>query len=609
MSFIRKILCAIAALSIVLYSCQPQVKDNNYTAEEIQQETEKANRFFDQVFDEYVDRHPMDQSYLGIKKDQDKWNDISDEHREKEIEILKANLIKLKEIDFNKLDEQAKLSYRLFEYDGQREIENFKWRYHDYPVNQMFGLHSDIPGFLINIHQITDTTDALAYISRIEKTGPLFDQLIKNIEVRADKGIIPPKFVFEKVLDDCKNVLKGAPFEKSNQKNTLWEDFSAKVNALELDASVKNELLYKAEAALTNHFLPAYNKLINYLKDLEKKATTDDGVWKFPDGNKFYESALQKTTTTNMTPDEVYDLGISEVERIHNEMRGIMKQVNFPSDDLQEFFKFMREDKQFYYSNDSSGKKAYLAKANAIIDSMRAKLDDLFITKPKAALVVKAVEPFREKSTAGAFYQPPAPDGSRPGTYYANLYDMGAMPTYEMEALAYHEAIPGHHMQLSIAQELENIPKFRKFGFYTAYIEGWGLYSELTPKEMGFYKDPYSDFGRLSMELLRACRLVVDVGIHYKKWTRQQATEYLMQNTPNNEVDCVREIDRYIVMPSQATAYKVGMYKILQLREMAKERLKEKFDIREFHETVLKYGALPLDILEENVEKWINSKK
>jgi uncharacterized protein (DUF885 family) len=351
--------------------------------------------------------------------------------------------------------------------------------------------------------------------------------------------------------------------------------------------------------------------LIIYISNLEKLATTDDGVWKLAKGDKFYQYAIQHSTTTQMNPEEVFQLGVDDVKRIHGEMRKIMKKVNYGGGNLREFFDYVRNKKEFYYPNDSIGKKDYLNRSEEIIKTIKSRLGELFLSQPKANLIVKAVEPFREKSTAGAFYQEPAPDGSRPGIYYANLYDMNAMPKYEMEALCYHEAIPGHHMQIALAQELKDIPMFRKYGMYTAYTEGWGLYSEYLPKELGapFYSDPYSDFGRLSKELLRACRLVVDVGIHYKKWTREDAVKYLLTNTPNAEIDSRREIDRYIVWPGQATAYKVGMFKILKLRYRAKKELGKAFDIRQFHEVVLKNGALPLDVLEEKIMEYISQIK
>jgi len=276
---------------------------------------------------------------------------------------------------------------------------------------------------------------------------------------------------------------------------------------------------------------------------------------------------------------------------------------------LQKFFTFMRSDKQFKLPNTDAGRAVYLKNAVTAIDTMKASLDSMFIVKPKAELKVKRVEPFREKSAGRAFYQSPSLDGSRPGTYYVNLEDMNQMAVYELEALAYHEGIPGHHMQRAIAQELEGIPTFRKIGGYTAYTEGWGLYSEMLPKEYGFYTDPYSDFGRLSMELWRACRLVVDTGIHAKKWSRETAIDYLREATPSPELDVVKAIERYIVMPGQATAYKIGMLKILELRAKAKTALGKKFDIRNFHDVILKNGALPLSVLEEQVDGYIKHSK
>ena len=312
-------------------------------------------------------------------------------------------------------------------------------------------------------------------------------------------------------------------------------------------------------------------------------------------------------TTPDMTADEVHKLGLAEVDRIHGEMRTIMQQVGFEGS-LQDFFDFTRTDAQFFKPNTEEGKAEYLAEATAMIDTMREALPSVFNTFPRADLEVRAVEAFREKAAGKAFYQRPAPAGSRPGVYYANLYRMQDMPLYQMEALAYHEGIPGHHMQLAISQELQGIPKFRKFGGVTAYTEGWGLYSEFLPKEMGFYTDPMSDYGRLAMELWRAARLVVDTGLHDKKWTREEAIEYLLTNTPNPEGDCIKAIERYIVMPGQATAYKIGMNKIIDLREDARADLGEAFDIREFHDVVLKDGPVPLAVLEETISNWVASK-
>lgn len=572
----RKLTFIAAAVSVALLGGCQQMQEQPTPAptvqtQPVQSEIDKANAFFEDTFNRDVMKSPVYQTYMGIKKDYDKWDDGSEERVLADFEQTKADLVALKAINRELLDDATKVSYDLKKQALENEIADFKWRHYNYPVNQMFGVHSMIPAFLINQHQIADVSDAKAYISRLNGVTMVIDQLIKDLDVRADKGIIAPKFVFPHVIDSSKNILHGAPFD-TGEDSTLLADFKRKVAALEISESEKSALINDAEKALKAAVKPSYTKLINYLAQLEKRADERDGAWKFPDGETFYNNALARTTTTDLTAKEIHSIGLAEVARIHDEMRAIKEKVGFDGD-LKAFMQFMKTDKQFYYPNTAEGKQRYLDEATALIDNMKSRLDELFIVKPKADLKVKAVEAFREKAAGKAFYQQPAPDGSRPGIYYANLYDMEAMPTYQMEALAYHEGIPGHHMQIAIAQELEGVPKFRKFGGYTAYVEGWGLYSELVPKEMGLYEDPYSDFGRLAMELWRACRLVVDTGIHAMKWTRQQGIDYYVNNTPNATSDGVKMVERHIVMPSQATAYKVGMLKILELREAAKEQL------------------------------------
>ena len=574
--------------------------------------TRQANVFFDQVFDKMLQREPVNAAYLGEKIRYNEWNNISDEFAQETINMVKADLETLqKTFDVNKLDYQAQLSYKLFEADAKKKIEAFPWRFHNYPVNPQEGLHTEVPTFLMNVHQVDSLPDAKAYIERLQKVDRLFDQLIVNLKMREEKGIILPKFAYPKVIDACRNIISDAPFTESENMNPLMSDFSVKVDNLkDVPVQTKDSLRTEAAKALLTSVKPAYTKLIDYLNELEKKSTTTVGAWSWPDGNTYYSMAVRHTTTTNMTPEEIYNLGVKEVARIHYEIRVIMKKTNFKSNDIKEFFKFMTTDKQFYYPNTEKGRQAYLKQNVDYIEMMKKHLDSLFITKPKANIEVRAVEKFREKSAGTAFYERPSPDGTRPGIFYANLYDMTQVPIYQIEALAYHEGIPGHHMQISIAQELTGVPKFRKFGDHTAYIEGWGLYSELIPKEMGgFYTDVYQDFGRLSMELMRSARLVVDPGIHYKKWTREQAIQYFMDNTAEPPGECVNAIERYIVWPGQATAYKVGMNKILDLRAKAKQELGPKFNLREFHDVVLTYGSVTLDLLEENVNNYIASKK
>lgn len=580
------------------------------TGAEITAESAKANEFFDRVFDEHVARTPSFMAQLGIKKDNDKWDDLSEAHALENLLLSVRHLEELKRtIRFDWLDEQAKVSYRMFVADSEHAIEGWRWRFHDYQVNQMSGLHSEAPALLINFHQIDTIADAHAYVARLRAMGRLFDQLIEGIEIRATKNIVPPRFVFSLVIESAREVITGEPFDQSGKRCALLDDFETKVQAMKgWDMSTKKQLVVEARAALVETVKPAYEKLIAVLQKQEKSAPTDDGVWKLPDGLEYYAFALRESTTTRMTADQIHELGLKEVARIHHDMEAIMAKVGFKGD-LQAFFKFVREDPQFYYPTTPEGKAAYLKRANQIIDDVRVRLDEFFITKPKTPLLVKAVEPFREQGAAGAFYEQPAADGTRPGVYYVNTVDMRGIPIFEMETLAHHEGIPGHHMQIAIAQELSGLPKFRRFGGNTAYDEGWALYAEYFPKEFGFYQDPYQDFGRLYDELLRAVRLVVDTGIHAKRWTREQVMDYFRLNTPEPERDIFTETNRYIVMPGQATAYKIGMLKMLELRELAKKELGDKFQLREYHDLVLSEGAVPLDLLEENVKAWIAKKK
>jgi uncharacterized protein (DUF885 family) len=570
-------------------------------------ESRRANQLFDDIFDRAVMRSPQTQTALGIKRDYDKWDDLSEANRARELAHDKADLALLRQLDYEALDESTRLSYRLLEQQLLDSIEDYQWRHHNYPVNQMFGIHSRAPALLINQHSIGSIAEAEAYIARLHGMAPMIDQLMQQLKIREEKGIIAPDFVFQHVIRDSGNILRGAPFEQGAD-STLLADFNGKIDRLELSPGQREELSRAAEEALRDSVQPAYTALIAYLEQLQDKATADAGVWKLPRGDEFYQVRLQRITTTDLTPTQVHEIGLAEVARIHAEMDRIREKVGFEGD-LRAFMDFMRDDSRFYFSQDDQGREEYLAQASAVLDEIDARLGELFLVRPRAALQVKRVEEFRERSAGKAFYERPAPDGSRPGKYYANLYDMSQMPSYQLEALAYHEGLPGHHMQIAIKQELEDLPKFRRFGGVTAYSEGWGLYSELLPKEIGLYEDPYSDFGRLAMELWRAVRLVVDTGMHAKGWSREQSIDYYAANTPNARADAVRMVERHAVMPGQATAYKIGMLKILQEREKAREALSADFDIREFHNAVLKNGAVPLDVLEQQVDSYIERKR
>lgn len=599
LSFLR-----LFMLSILLFSCA-----HNYTEKEIQEETAKLNQFFEDTFNEGMMRSPTWQTYVGLKSNYDKLNDETEAFEEEGLNILKRNLEKLEEFNYDALDKQAKISYDLFKNDGERALKSHKkWRYHRFPLNQMFGYHSGTPSFLINMHRIETKKDAQDYISRLKEIKRVFDERMVYNRKQRELGIFAPDFTYAHVIDASKNIITGRPFTKSKKDSPLLQDFKRKVGELKkVSKKEKQTLIKEAKAALIKYVKPSYEDLIAWVKETDQMNDKSEGAWSLPNGEEFYRHRLKSITTTDMSPQEIHEFGLNDVKRIHQEMIKIKEKVGF-NGNLQEFFTHMKTSKQFYFPDTQAGKDAYLKESRKVIADMKEALPKMFNTFPKADLMVKAVEDYREKTAGIAFYQGPPLFGDRPGIYYVNLYKMADTPRYELEALAYHEGIPGHHMQIAIKTELEGLPKFRRTGGYTAYSEGWGLYAERLGKDFDFYQDPYSDFGRLSMELWRASRLVVDTGIHYKKWSREKAIKFLTENNPSGELENIKGIERYFIMPGQATAYKIGMEKILELREASREELGDKFDIREFHDTVLRNGALPLDILEEQVDLWVDSK-
>ena len=574
------------------------------TAVAVQTESQRLATFFQESFDEDVSSSPIWQSYLGIKDDYDKWDDVSDTSTQAEIDKITARLAQSKTFDTSQLSAQEQLSLQIFQQDIERQLANDEFRHHVYIMHQFRAAHTFIPSFLINIHRINDISDADAYIQRLHGVSAMFDQVIDQLRIREKLGVFPPKWAYDQMIQASNNVISGNPFTQSENDSTILADFTQKLGALGLSQAEQASYLSKANTALNKSVKPAYEKLIAELMKQRLLSPEGDGVWRLPDGDKWYQNRLEWFTTTDLNAEQVHQIGVQNVERIHAQMREIMAQVNFEGT-LSEFFTFMRTDPQFYYPDSDQGRADYMADAKAYIDKMEAKIPEYFGLTPKAPMVVKRVETFREQSAGKAFYQSPAVDGSRPGIYYANLFDMMAMPTYQMEALAYHEGITGHHMQRAITQELEGIPDFQKYASFTAYTEGWGLYTEELGKDMGFYADPYSDFGRLAMELWRACRLVVDTGLHAKQWSREKAIDYLVENTPNAKYDAVKAIERYIAMPGQATAYMIGKLKIMALRDKARNALGEDFDIRSFHDEVLKDGPVPLSLLEAKIDTWI----
>jgi uncharacterized protein (DUF885 family) len=595
---VKKII-SLMLISVIFYSCTSNVNEA---------EVKKARQFFESVFQDQVLDSPEFQASLGYKSNYDKWDDIT-WIKSRNVAMRAADDLKYlkKFINYDKLDFNTKISYRLMEKKLTRIIDNDKFIFHDYLITHRGGKHSSIPSFLINYHTVEEEQDIIDYIARLRNVESLMDNLIEGLRLRQDVNKLAPSFVYPQAIKTSENIISNYPFEESEKQNVIYNDFMKKLNNLEISDEKKLRYQSEVEAVLVTIVNFSYKKLITFLKEQEKVADNNHGVWKFKDGKDYYKHMLDGYTTLDLSAEEIHKIGVSEVERIHKEIYGIMDKVNFDGT-LKEFFDFMREDPQFYYPEGAVGRQMYLDQVNVVVDTLSNRIEELFYGLPSIPLQVKAVEAYREASAGIAFYQRGQADGSRPGTYYANLYRMKDMPIYKLENLAYHEAIPGHHMQISIQLEVKDMPSFRKYGGYSVFSEGWALYSETLPKEIGLYKDPYSDFGRLSGELWRACRLVVDTGIHHYRWTREEGIDYYLNNTANPEGDCIGMVERHIVWPGQAVSYKIGMLKVQELRAYAEEELGNKFSLQEFHDVVLKNGSVTMDVLEEIVVSWVDSK-
>lgn len=581
------------------------------TAPAAQTEDERLAAFFEELFQRNLAESPLFQSQLGIKgPDYGKWDDFSDAEAIRQNERTKGDLARLRaEFDVDKLSEQSRVSYRIFEFLQERALRNFDWRFHGYAFSTQNNPVTFPATFLQNVHRVDTVSDAEAYVSRLNGLGVAMDQIIEGVDMAAERGIVPTSFSFDPVLEDTANMIKGAPFDDSGEDNPIYADFKSKVEKLDISDRRKADLVAGAEAALTGVYKDAVERFAAKVESLRARSHGPNGVWALPGGDGFYKNQIDFwTSDPELTADEIHKIGLSEVKRIRKEMKTIMKEVGFKGD-LPAFFTHLRTSPDNFFPNTEEGRQAYLDQSKAYIDSIYADVDKYFNLLPKAPLEVRAVEKWREETAPIAFYNRPAPDGSRPGIYYVNLKDMTTKQKHEMETVAYHEGAPGHHFQIAIQQELQGVPSFQKFAFFGAYSEGWGLYAERLAKEEGRFTDPMQDFGRLQNEMLRACRLVVDTGGHSKKWTREQMIKFMLDNNPMTEEDVVKEVERYLDNPAQALSYKVGMMKILDLRAKAKKELGDRFDIRDFHDAVLKNGAVALPILEDLVDAYIAEKK
>lgn len=571
-------------------------------------EDARLNAFLDAAFDAGVALSPETQTALGNKTDYDKLDDYSAAADERRMALSERQLKDLRaQFKPDRLGPQARLSYRLFETQVERARRQYAFRDYGFPVSTNGSPAGQIPVFLINQHRVDTVADARAYIARIVETERVMREVAQTMRDQAKKGIVPPRMVFKPAREDAAKVLVGAPFS-AGADSTLLADFRKKVTALDAPAADKAKLIADAQAALTGPFRRGFTTLFAVLDEIEPMAKGNDGAWSLPNGAAFYDARLAQSTTTELTADQIHRIGLDQVAAIRAEMEAVKKRLGYGGT-LESFFDAVRTDPKFKFPNTDAGREQYLADARAVIARMMAAAPRWFHTLPKAKLEVRAVEKWREGTASVAFYNQPAPDGSRPGIYYVNLANMDQVQKVQLEGIAVHEGAPGHHFQIARAQELPGLPKFRRFGFYGAYTEGWGLYTERLAKEMGAYADPAAEFGMLSLQIWRAIRLVTDTGLHAKRWSREQAIDYFAKNSSIARADIEREVNRYINNPGQATSYMIGQLKIAELRKRAEGALGAKFDIRDFHEVVLGNGAVPLNVLEEEVDRYIAGKR
>jgi len=536
---------------------------------------------------------------------------LSDESEAKQLALfakLRRDLATLQSYDKEKLDAERRLSYDMLEGFLQLGLEWERWRHHNYPMNQLFGIQNHLPNFMATIHRVEDRKGAEHYISRLSQFDTRLDEALAGVQRRAAEGVIPPTFVVEKVLEEMRGFV-DTPARDNILFTTLDGHLQALVEAGALSAGERAELEARAEAEIVGTVYPVYGRLIAYYEELLPRTGGNHGVWALPEGAAYYAFAVRAMTTTDMDPREIHAIGLAEVERIGVEMDRILRGQGLTEGTLGERINQLKSDPAQLYEDSEEGRRRMMEDYQAIIDEIDAGLGPYFNVRPAVGVEVQRVPEFREAGSALAYYQPPSLDGVRPGVFYINLRDLSEMPRFGMRTLAYHEAIPGHHFQIAIAQQLKGLPLFRRMLPLPAYAEGWALYTEQLAWELGFQEDPLDDLGRLQAEMFRAVRLVVDTGLHAMRWTREQAIEYMLEYTGMGAKEVTAEIERYLVMPAQALSYKLGMIRILELRERARRELGDDFSLAEFHDVILTSGALPLGLLDQVVDDWLASRR
>ena len=616
----------LLSLMLMLAACSEQESNQQLVAEpvnandtEIQSdaidsvalENARLNTWFDEQYAEQLDFSPQTKTRLGDKSDYGILNDYSVAGSDERLRWRRQSVAAMQaKFDYSLLNEDGKLSYDMWIYALDRADAGIPFRQHGYIFGRG-GPHASLPNFLINYHRVDDASDIEAYLSRLGELDRVFGELLDRARSASKAGIRQPAFAYDFAMTEIDRVTSGVPFNTNDgsPNSPIWTDIQSKIEALVetdlISSDQAQEYIAQAQKMLAGEVMSSYQEILAWLEqDKAFASETSQGVWALPDGENYYNYRLAQMTTLELSADEIHEIGLAEVERLHLAMEKIKTAVDFEGS-LQDFFVFMREDDRFYFPNTDEGRQDYLDLNNHYLDAITLKLPDYFGRQPKAKLEVRRVEYFREQTGAAQHYASGTPDGSRPGVFYSHMSDMSTLPIFQLEDVAYHEGSPGHHMQISIQQELTGVPRFRTQYRTTAYTEGWGLYAEWLAKEMGAFEDPYSDFGRLSGELWRAIRLVVDTGIHAQQWNEERAVQYFIDNSAQAEGAIRSEIQRYITWPGQATAYKIGMMKFQELRLNAESALGNDFDIRTFHDVVLGVGALPMPLLESRVDRWI----
>ncbi len=560
--------------------------------------------FYERVFIEVVLQNPELISVLGLPGSSffsDELNDYSEGFKDDNLDQAKNNLAMLLAYDVDAMSDEQKRSRDILIWFYENTIDADKFRHHLYSATQQKGVQQDLTDFMVGFHSVNKESDLEDYLSRLNQYPRIFSQVQESLLIEEKMDIIPPIFMIDKILEGMTDIV-----ESPVEEDPLYADFMQKLDRLEaIPESRRNEFKTRLLLVLNEKILPAYQGYITYYTALREKSTDDDGAWKLPDGERYYQSRIRNYTTTDYSAEELHAIGLSEVERIETEMQAILVEMGIEGMSVGQAMIRLADDPRYFYPDTPAGRAQILADYQTIIDEINAGVSVAFRRLPKAGVEVLAVPGFKEKTAAGGYYSSPAMDGSRPGRFYANLYDIKATQKFGMRTLAYHEAVPGHHFQIAIAQELEGLPTFRRVVPFASYVEGWALYAEQLAWELGYQSDPMDNLGRLQAELFRAVRLVVDTGIHHKRWTREQAIDYMREKTGNAESDVISEIERYIANPGQALAYKVGMLKILELRKKAKAALGESFDLSKFHDAVLAHGQVPMTILEQLIDEYI----